>query len=463
MEQDALGILWWSHSRALHMRAAMANNKVPSREARSPDSKYSDQLDSDCPDLHQITGITVLAMAVASGISVANLYYSQPLLGQMGQTFGVGHAAGYIPAFTLIGLILGMVLFVPLGDMFERRSLIVAASAFAAVAAAAVALAPNFACLAIASLLLGSASIVQHLILLFAAQAARSQERGKIVGIVLSGMILGTLLARTVSGFVAAELGWRMMYWIATTLMITLTISVNPILPECPPSEVITYRELLRSLITIVREQPLLRESSLIGAMMFGALNAFWVSLIFFLEAPPYHYGERAAGFFGLVGAIGAAAAPVIGRLSDSRGANFGLNLGLLTLLISFIGLWIFGHVLFALIVGVIFLDAGVQASQVSNQTKIYSLLPEAPSRVNTVYMTSFFGGGALGASLGAYGWGSMQWRGVCIVGIGMLLVALSVHLCGSEEIKILYSRARNLHPGILSSMAGHCRQESAE
>ena len=174
MEQDALEILWWSHFRALHMRAAMANNKVPSREARSPDSKYSDQLDSDCPDLHQITGINVLAMAVASGISVANLYYSQPLLGQMGQTFGVGHAAGYIPAFTLIGLILGMVLFVPLGDMVERRRLIVAACAVSAVAAAGVALAPNFACLALASLVLGTASIVQHLILPFVAQVAPS-------------------------------------------------------------------------------------------------------------------------------------------------------------------------------------------------------------------------------------------------------------------------------------------------
>jgi predicted MFS family arabinose efflux permease len=444
----------------------MSDNKGPSDpspEARSPDSKYSDQPDSDCPDLHQISGITVLAMALASGISVANLYYSQPLLGQMGQTFGVGHAAGYIPAFTLIGLILGMVLFVPLGDMFERRSLIVAACAFAAVAAAAVALAPNFACLAIASLVLGTASIVHHLILPFAAQVAPSRERGKVVGIILSGIILGTLLARTVSGIVAAELGWRMMYWIATTLMITLAISVNSILPECPPPEAITYRELLRSLITIAQEQPLLRESSLIGAMMFGALNAFWVTLIFFLEAPPYHYGERAAGLFGLVGAIGAAAAPLIGRLADSRGAKFGLNLGLLTSLIAFIGLWLFGHVLSALIVGVIFLDAGVQASQVSNQTRIYSLLPEAPSRVNTIYMTSFFGGGAFGAALGAYGWGSMQWNGVCIVGIGMLFVALSVHLCGREEIKIPYTRARNLHPGILASTAGHCRQESAE
>jgi predicted MFS family arabinose efflux permease len=281
-------------------------------------------------------------MALASGLSVANLYYSQPLLAQMGRTFGVGHTAGYIPAFTLVGLILGMILFVPLGDMFERRNLIGVACACAAIAAAAVALAPNFASLAVASLVLGTASIVQHLILPFAAQIAPARGRGKIVGIVLSGMILGTLLARTVSGFVAAELGWRMMYWIAATLMLTLAVSIKSILPECPPSEVITYRELLRSLITIAREQPLLRESSLIGAMMFGALNAFWVTLIFLLETPPYHYGERAAGLFGLVGALGAAAAPYIGRLADRRGPRFGLSLGLLTSLVAFIGLWIF-------------------------------------------------------------------------------------------------------------------------
>jgi predicted MFS family arabinose efflux permease len=197
--------------------------------------------------------------------------------------------------------------------------------------------------------------------------------------------------------------------------------------------------------------------------MMFGALNAFWVTLIFLLEAPPYHYGECAAGFFGLVGAIGAAAAPTHWSVADSRGDKFGINLGLITSLIVFIGLWLFGHVLPGLIVGLIFLDAGVQASQVSNQTKICSLLPAAPSRVNTIYMTSFFGGGAFGAALGAYGWGSMQWNGVCIVGIAMLFVALSVHLCGSGEVKIPYTHALNLHPGVLPSTAEHCRQESTE
>jgi len=260
---------------------------------------------------------TTALMALASGLSVANLYYCQPLLTQMGRTFGVGHAAAYIPTSALIGLILGMVLFVPLGDMFERRRLITIACVCAALADAAIALAPSFGWLIVGSLMVGAASIIQHLILPFAAELAPVKERGKTLGIVLSGMLIGALLARTVSGFVGAELGWRMMYWIAATLMVTLAIGVLFGLPEQPPRQAITYRDLLRSLIKIARDQPMLRESSLIGAMLFGALNAFWVNLIFFLETPPYHYGARAAGLFGVVGAIGAAAAPLLGRLAD--------------------------------------------------------------------------------------------------------------------------------------------------
>jgi len=302
-------------------------------------------------------------------------------------------------------------------------------------AAAAVAVAPSFTWLAIASLLVGTSSIVQHLILPFAAQIAPYRERGKTVGIVLSGMMLGALLARTVSGFVGAELGWRIMYCVAATLMLGLAAMVNSVLPERSPSEAISYRELLRSLITIAREQPLLRESSLIGAMLFGALNAFWVNLIFFLETPPYHYGERAVGLFGLIGAVGAAAAPLIGRLADRKGGRFGVSLSLITSLTAFIGLWFFGDKLPPLIGGVILLDAGIQAGQVSNQARIYGLVPAAPSRVNTIYMASFFGGGALGAALGAYGWDGMQWAGVCIVGVAMLVIALGIHLGDRERM----------------------------
>jgi predicted MFS family arabinose efflux permease len=247
-------------------------------------------------------------------------------------------------------------------------------------------------------------------------------------------MMFGTLLARTVSGFVAAELGWRAIYWLGAAVMLALAAIVRLVLPQGPPSEAINYRALLRSLISIVREQPQLRESAMIGAMLFGALNAFWANLIFFLQMPPYHYDERAVGLFGLIGAVGAASAPLIGRLADRRGTRFGLSLSLLASLTAFVGLWFFADSLVLLIGCVILLDAGVQAGLVSNQARIYSLLPTAPSRANTVYMAFFFAGGATGAALGAYGWEGMQWAGVCIVGIAMLVIALGLHLGADDE-----------------------------
>jgi predicted MFS family arabinose efflux permease len=277
-------------------------------------------------------------------------------------------------------------------------------------------------------------SIVQHLVLPFAAQLTPIQERGKTIGIVLSGMLLGALLARTVSGFVGAALGWRAMYWIASMSMLVVAACVWFVFPESAPAEAISYRELLRSLVRIARKEPQLREASVVGALLFGALNAFWVNLVFFLETPPYHYGERAAGLFGLIGATSAVSVAIMGRLIDRRGTRFGLSLGLTTSLAAFLILWLFGRDLWALIAGVILLDAGVQVGQVSNQTRIYSLVPEAPSRANTIYMTAFFAGGALGAASGAYGWEGMQWDGVCIVGITMLAIALATHLSSNER-----------------------------
>jgi predicted MFS family arabinose efflux permease len=188
--------------------------------------------------------------------------------------------------------------------------------------------------------------------------------------------------------------------------------------------------------LIIVQSQPALRRLALIGAMLFGALNAFWVNSLFLVEMPPYHYGERAAGLLGLVGVVGALAAPIIGGRSDQRGARSALTIGLITALAGFIDLWIFRHVLWLVIAGVVLLDAGVQTGQVSNESRIYDLLPGAPSRVNTIYMTAYFSGGALGAAAGAYGWNAMHWDGVCIVGIGLLVIALAIHLRGGENIR---------------------------
>jgi predicted MFS family arabinose efflux permease len=329
-----------------------------------------------------------------------------------------------------------MLLFVPLGDMFERRRLITGMCVLAACCAAAVAMAPNFVWLAIASLALGMASIVQHLILPFAAQLAPAGERGKAIGTVFTGMLLGILLARTVSGFIGGDFGWRTMYLIAAALMLVLALAVSSTFPKWKSVSNVSYPGLLRSLLTIVQSQPALRRLALIGAMLFGALNAFWVNSLFLVEMPPYHYGERAAGLLGLVGVVGALAAPIIGGRSDQRGARSALTIGLITALAGFIDLWIFRHVLWLVIAGVVLLDAGVQTGQVSNESRIYDLLPGAPSRVNTIYMTAYFSGGALGAAAGAYGWNAMHWDGVCIVGIGLLVIALAIHLRGGENIR---------------------------
>lgn len=389
---------------------------------------------ADKPEARSIGRKTILLMGLVSGITVANLFYNQPLLAQMGKTFGVGHAAGYIPTYTFIGLALGMVLFVPLGDLHERRRLIAVFSLLAAAAAAGVAAAPDFIWLAVAAATLGLFSIIQHLILPFAAQAVPEGVQGKAVATVYMGVLLGVLLGRTIGGFVGGSLGWRMMYWIAAALMLIVAAIVLATFPKWQPREALRYQELLRSLWTIFIDVPELRRVSLVGGTLFSALSAFWVNCIFLVSTPPYHYGERAVGLLALVIAVGAIAAPLVGHMSDRWGARFGLGIGLVSAFLGFADLWAFKNNLALLIVGVILLDAGVRIGQVSNQTHIYGLVPDAPSRANTIYMTCYFCGGALGAAAGAFGWDLMGWDGVCIVGISLLILALGGYLRNARK-----------------------------
>ncbi|MCU1259072.1 MAG: major facilitator superfamily transporter [Bryobacterales bacterium] len=370
-------------------------------------------------------------MAAACGVSVANIYYNQPLLDLMARTFR--RDTSYIPAFTQIGVGFGMFLFVPLGDIFERRRLIAGVCVATALAAILTALAPTLELLAVASLLLGLTSITPHLILPFAAQISAPEERGKVIGTVLSGLLIGVLLARTASGFLGAAFGWRSVYWAAAALMLALALALRASLPESPPAETMSYSQLLRSIWRLVREQPLLREASLIGAMLFGAFSVFWATLIFVLVTPPYHYGGRMAGLFGLIGVAGALAASVAGRITDRRGPRFTIGCGIAVTLLAYVVFFFTGQHLWGLIAGVTLLDLGVQAGHVANQTRIYSLIPEARSRLNTVYMVSYFAGGALGSALGAAGWSIARWSGVCAAGMLLTCVALAVHLYGSK------------------------------
>jgi predicted MFS family arabinose efflux permease len=365
-------------------------------------------------------------MAAACGITVANIYYNQPLLAQIGATFA--RDASYLPMFTQLGTGCGMFLFVPLGDILERRRLIVLVCLAIAAASVLVAIAPSLGFLTSASALVGLTSVVPHLILPFAAQISRSEERGRVVGTVLGGLLIGILLARTASGFVGAAFGWRSVYWMATALTVTVAAVLQKQLPHSAPAIEMKYPELVRSIAALVVQQPLLREAALIGGLLFGSFSAFWATLIYHLAAAPFHYGARTAGLFGLVGAAGALVAPAAGRITDRKSPRFTVGMGIFTTVVSWLGFWLWGGSLAGLVAGVVLLDIGVQSGHVANQTRIYNLIPEARSRLNTVYMVTYFAGGALGSALGAYGWGVGGWNGVCAAGLGLALIGLAVH-----------------------------------
>jgi predicted MFS family arabinose efflux permease len=377
----------------------------------------------------------VWLMAVACALSIANLYYVQPLLAEIGQSFRLSvNQIGGVATLMQLGFASGLLLVVPLGDRYNRRTLIVSMLGLVTVALLLVALAPTVTVLAAAGFLLGFATVVPQIIVPLAASLAAPFERGRVVGTVMSGLLIGILLARTVSGMIGAYLGWRAVYWGAAALMIVLALALRFLLPRDQQRSTMSYWQLLRSLGSLLRTEPVLREAGVFAGLAFGAFSAFWVTLTFFLETPPYHYGSEVAGLFGLVGIAGAGAASWVGRFADRFNVRYATGIMLLIELISFLCMWLTGYWLWGLVLGVILLDLGTQGSHVSNQTRIYSLNPSARNRLNTVYMVALFIGGALGSYLGTWGWSLAGWNGVCAVGSLMLIAALTVYIINSKR-----------------------------
>ncbi len=319
----------------------------------------------------------VWSMAIASGATVANLYYNQALLAVMQKSFhSSAHVVGFIPVLTQIGYAFGILLFVPLGDLIERRKLIALMLGATALALALAAMSPTITWLIGASFAIGMSAIAAQIIVPFAATLAAPQQRGKVVGTVMSGLLIGILLARTVSGFVGMLFGWRAMYWLASGLMVALAVTLFKILPKSQSSLKVSYQNLMGSLFKLVRKYQVLRDASAIGALSFGAFSAFWSTLAFLLDVPPYHYGSDITGLFGLVGVVGAVAAPLVGKLADRSSPRLTIGVGLAISTLSFLVFWGLGHQLWGLVVGVILLDLGVQSTQISNQTQIYEFIP---------------------------------------------------------------------------------------
>ncbi len=377
----------------------------------------------------------ILLLAIAGGTAVMNVFFNQPLLVEIATSFQVSaRAASSIPTFTQIGFGIGVILFVPLGDMVQRRRLLPIMLACTACGLLAAATASNLLWLSVASLFIGLTTVIHPIVVSFAAQITAPPQRGKAVGTVLSGIFTGILLSRTVGGVVAAHFGWRTVYWLAAGLMIVLAVVLSMTLPKSQ-SAAISYPRLMRSLPQLFIEQPVLRETVVIGAMQFGGFNAFWTTLAFLLSTPPYHYGSEVAGLFGLVGIVGATAAPLVGRLADQKGPRLTVGLSIIIIASAYVVFWLLGYALWGLIAGVILLDLGVQAGLVSNQARIYTLLPETyNSRLNTVYALFYYLGGALGSTLGAYSWSLWQWSGVCSIGLLMMVIACATYFGGYKR-----------------------------
>jgi predicted MFS family arabinose efflux permease len=376
---------------------------------------------------HVSVRFVVVVLAVAAGASVGNLYLLQPLLPEVARAFGASaREVGLVSMLTQIGYGAGMFLFVPLGDVVERRRLMLLLLGAVALALVAVAAARTAAVLATASFAVGMTTVVPQLAVPLAAHLAPPEQRGRAVGTVMGGLLVGILLARTASGFVGAHLGWRAVYVAAAALMIALAFTLRVLLPPSAPDLTMRYGALLRSLFTIAREEPVLREAAALGALGFASFSVFWSTLAFFLEASR-GAGPDVAGLFGLLGAAGALAAPLLGRLADrtSPRANAGASL-----LLALAGFAIFaaaGGTMAGLVTGVLVLDVGVQGNHVSNLARVHARRPEARSRMNTVYMVTYFAGGALGTAVGTSAWSGHGWAGVCAAGAAFLALALAL------------------------------------
>ena len=373
-----------------------------------------------------LTAPIILLMSVATGLAVASNYYAQPLLHTIGQQFSISNAAaGTIVTTAQLSYAVGLMLLVPLGDMFERRALIVLMNLLAAGGLLISAFASNIAILILGTALTGMLSVVAQILVPFAATLAAPHERGKAVGTVMSGLLLGILLARTAAGALADVGSWRTVYWVAAILMLCMSAVLWRVLPRYQSPTAMSYPRLLASILRMFVEEPLFRARSLIGGLLFAAFSMLWTPLTFLLAGPPYEYSNTTIGLFGLAGAAGAYAANRFGRLADRGLGNLATRVGLLLLLGSW-GLMAFGQVsVVALLAGILVQDLAIQGVHVTNTSSIYRLRPEARSRLTAGYVTCYFIGGASGSLVSSWLYAHFGWPAV--VTAGAILAALTL------------------------------------
>ena len=392
------------------------------------------------PQAELTTGLTLL-MAIATGLVVASNYYAQPLLDTIALQFNLTtNMAGFIVTAAQLGYAVGLLFLVPLGDLFERKKLIIVMTTLSASGLLITALSDNIWQILLGTALTGLFSVVAQVLVPMAASIAKPHQRGKAVGTIMSGLLLGILLARTISGGVAMIGGWRAIYWVAFGLMMFLILILALKLPRYHQKTDLNYFQLIGSIGRLFFTTPVLATRALLGALTFANFALLWTAMAFLLASPPFNYSEGTIGLFGLVGAAGALMAAQAWRFVDKAKGKLVTSLGLIPLLLSWIPIGLAKYSLIAFIIGILVLDLAIQGVHVTNQSTLYRIMPEARNRLTAGYMTSYFIGGALGSLLSGYAYEHAGWMGVAISGVVITGISLIIWAIGARFDPIITS-----------------------
>lgn len=389
------------------------------------------------PQQANLSKTVLWLMIIGAGVVVANNYYNQPLLGKISRELNISEAsANNIAMTTQIGYAVGLFLLVPLGDMFRKRKIIIMDFLLIIISLLGFAFSQNITTILIASFFIGLSSVVPQMFVPLAAQLSNPKEKSKNVGMVMTGLLIGILGSRIFSGILGEHLGWREVYYIAAGTIFILWVLVFFLLPDIKPTFTGSYLGLMKSILHYIKSVPSLRLASIRGALALGSFLAFWTTLTFHLERPPFLAGSDIAGELGAVAIGGALAAAMVGRIADRVNKNTLITCAAILMLLSWgiFGVWGFTYA--GLIVGIFILDVGLQSIHVSNQTIVFSTNPDATNRLNTVYMTSYFIGGSFGTFIGGKAWEHMGWNGVVLTGATFIVILLLIHLIFSKKMK---------------------------
>ena len=369
-------------------------------------------------------------LASIAGISVANLYYNQPLLNKISMELGVSEfTANLIPMITQIGYALGLLFIIPLGDLYKRKNIIITNFLLLSASMFGFAIASNIGFILLASLITGICSVMPQIFIPIAAQFSEPEKKAQNVGIIVSGLLTGILGSRVISGIVGEYWGWRTIFYIASVMMLLCIFIILKVLPDLPQNYKGTYKGLMKSLWTLVKDNSTLRIVSIRSGLCFGCFLCLWACLAFKMSGAPFYAGNSIIGMLGLCGIAGAMTASFIGKFVKILGIRKFNFIGCGIMIASWIVLYFFQNSYVGIIIGIIMIDIGMQCVQISNQTCALSLVPEASNRINTIFMTTYFIGGSLGTFLAGTFWQYYGWEGVTSIGVFLASLSLIITL----------------------------------